>query len=149
MNRLVAKIELDNGIIFSVKEDSLPLLIGRAASCDICVPMSRVSRRHCELFLVNDVLCIKDISSNGTTVGSRKLKGETISIQDRISILFTDESMITVTPCAMDDVSDDRRLLSDRRQNVRRQTGNRTNVTVLDFERRRVEDRRCMNRRAA
>ena len=103
MNRLVARIELENGISFSVAEGSLPLLIGRGSSCGLCVPIPHISRRHCELYLENDVLCLRDMSSNGTTVGSKRLKGESISIQGRTQILIAGEARITVTPADLDE----------------------------------------------
>ena len=76
----LAKIELDNGISFSVNEGNLPLLIGRDHSCDLCVPRNDVSRHHCELYVENDVLFLKDTSTYGTIVGNRRLRGESVPI---------------------------------------------------------------------
>lgn len=149
MNRLVAKIELDNGVRFSVYEDSLPLLIGRDSSCDICIPISQVSRQHCELYIENDALCIRDLSTYGTMIGGRKLNGESTSIQGPTTIRVAREAMIKITPSATGDMSEDRRLILERRHANRRQRVRRTtNVTVVQFERRLESNRRSSQRRA-
>ncbi|MCZ6502692.1 MAG: hypothetical protein O6945_09280, partial [Gammaproteobacteria bacterium] len=43
MTQLTLKIELDNGICFSINAGNLPWLIGRGQNCDIRVPQSSVS----------------------------------------------------------------------------------------------------------
>jgi hypothetical protein len=50
------------------------------------------------MYLENEVLCLRDLSANGTTIGSRKLQGTSISIRGRTSLLVAGEAMITVTP---------------------------------------------------
>jgi pSer/pThr/pTyr-binding forkhead associated (FHA) protein len=149
MNRQVAKIELENGISFIINEASLPLLIGRDSSCGICVPLGHISRKHCEPFLVNDVLCLRDISTNGTTVGNRRINGESISIDGCTPVLFAGEVTIKVTPCAMGETQEDRRSDSDRRCDDRRQGERRATATVVDFERRRDQTRGHGERRVA
>ena len=149
MNRLVARIEVENGISFSIYEASLPLLIGRDSSCEICVPVACVSRQHCELFLEDDALCLRDTSTNGTMVGSRRLVGQSISIQDRTDILLTGEVTITITPCPIGESSEDERIKPERRRDERRSEERRTaDVSVVNFERRREEPRRSTQRRA-
>ena len=147
MTQLSAKIELGNGISFSINESNLPLLIGRGHNCDIRVPQSSVSRQHCELYLKNDVLSLKDTSTNGTIVGSKRLKGESVSIDTLTTIIFAGESSITITPSTVGEVIRDKRFNLKRRENDRRQTERRTNATVVQFERRTDETRRTTQRR--
>ena len=149
VDRRVAKIELDNGISFSINESSLPLKIGRDTNCDICIPLSQVSRRHCELSLINDTLCIRDVSTNGTWVGEIRLKGESFVIQSRTSVHFTDAVKIVVTPCGIGEESDDQRVISERRVNERRNMKRRQIVSVVESERRQHETRRKTDRRSS
>ena len=142
----LAKIELDNGISFSINEANLPFLIGRDHSCDLRVPRNDVSRQHCELYLENDVLCLRDTSTYGTIVGNKRLRGESVSIDAPITVFFAGDAMITITPGAISGVIKDRTFI-DRRGNDRRCTTRRTNVIVVEFERRGHETRRKVQRR--
>lgn len=146
MKRL-AKIELDNGISFSINEGNLPLLIGRDLSCDLRVPRNDVSRQHCELYLENDVLLLKDTSTYGTIVGNKRLRGESVSIDAPTTVSFAGDATITITPSAIGNVIKNRKFISDRRESDRRQTARRTNVCVVQFERRANETRRKAQRR--
>ncbi len=148
MSQVIAKIEMDNGISFSVKKASLPLSMGRDRSCEICVPVSRVSRHHCELYLEDEVLCIRDISTNGTLVGSKKINRESIPLHGRTPIVLTDNAMLTITPYDENEMLADRRLDSERRAAERRRFDRRTSdVSVVQFERRRDGTRRVAQRR--
>ncbi len=147
MTQVTVKIELDNGICFSINAGNLPWLIGRGQNCDIRVPQTSVSRQHCELYLKNGVLFLKDISTNGTIVGGKRLKGESVSIDAPTTIIFAGESSITITPSTVGEVIRDKRFNSNRRENDRRQTERRTNATVVHLERRTEETRRAMQRR--
>ena len=69
--RRIARIELEGGVNFNVTESCLPMQIGRERDCDITIPNGHVSRHHCELFMANGVLCLKDSSSNGKLVPYR------------------------------------------------------------------------------
>ena len=115
----VATIELDGGISFSVNEGSLPLLIGRGSDCDICIPVSHVSRHHCELFLANGELCLKDLSSNGTLIGGRNVHNESVLLEDRTNVFFAGETKIAIVAnahvCASDANAENRRFVPDRR----------------------------------
>ena len=147
MAQLLVRIELENGIRFSINESNLPWLIGRGQNCDIRVPQSSVSRQHCELYLKNGVLFLKDTSTNGTIVGNNRLKGESISIEAPTSIIFAGDTLMTITPSAVGEVIRDKRFNSNRRENNRRHTERRTNATYVQSERRTEESRRTMQRR--
>ncbi len=95
----VARIDLNNGFTLSVSDAQLPLTIGRGRQCDIRVSEATVSRAHCELSLKNgQVLCLKDISSNGTRVNHRILHGDSVMIKERSEVEFSEGFYITVTP---------------------------------------------------
>ncbi|MCH6582580.1 MAG: FHA domain-containing protein, partial [Proteobacteria bacterium] len=147
MTQLTLKIELDNGICFSINAGNLPWLIGRGQNCDIRVPQSSVSRQHCELYLKNGVLFLKDTSTNGTIVGNKRLRGESVSIDAPTTVSFAGDATITITPSAIGNVIKNRKFISDRRESDRRQTARRMNVCVVQFERRANETRRKAKRR--
>lgn len=59
-----------------------PRLVGRGASCDVCLPDLRVSRRHA-LISVTDAgrLAVEDLgSTNGTRVGAQTLRGGVLTM---------------------------------------------------------------------
>jgi pSer/pThr/pTyr-binding forkhead associated (FHA) protein len=95
----IAKIELNNGVTFAIQDFQLPMTIGRGKTCDIRIAEPFVSRLHCELFLdKDDVLYLKDLSANGTTVDNRDITGGTVEISSRSQVTFADECVLTVTP---------------------------------------------------
>lgn len=96
--RPATRIELDNGISFSVDDSSLPLTIGRDSSCDIHISSGHVSRKHCELFLKDGRLFLKDTSSNGTTVDDRLVRQSAVNIDRRTRVLLADEIKMILTP---------------------------------------------------
>lgn len=96
--RPATRIELDNGISFSVDDTSLPLTIGRDSSCDIHISSGHVSRKHCELFLKDGRLFLKDTSSNGTTVDDRLVRQSAVNIDRRTRVLLADEIKMILTP---------------------------------------------------
>jgi predicted component of type VI protein secretion system len=58
-------------------------IVGRSRDCDLCIPSSDISRRHCLIALANGQVTVEDLSSaNGTFVngvritGVRKLRGD-------------------------------------------------------------------------
>ncbi|HIG41582.1 MAG: FHA domain-containing protein [bacterium] len=149
LNRQVAKIQLDNGISFVVYENSLPLLIGRDPGCGICIPADNVSRHHCELYLDDIDLCLRDLSTAGTVVGSKKFRGGTISIQSTTKVQLAPQTVMTITPFELIDktmleqATDPNQQLTDRRRFTRR-----TRIVAVDIERRSVQPRRVNIRRA-
>lgn len=144
----VARIGLDNGISFNIDEASLPLQIGRGTECDICIPSGHVSRKHCELYMINGVLCLKDTSSNGTVIDKRVVKQASVSILEPTNVVFAGEVTITISPRTpgknLDAIADeDNRGDSNRRGNDRRRR-----QVIVNFERRAGDDRRLGDRRA-
>ena len=99
MGQWIAKLELGNGISFSIEEASLPLMIGRDVNCGVCVPTIHVSRQHCELYLEDEVLRLRDTSTNGTMVGNRWINQDSVSINGRTPVSVANNALITVTPC--------------------------------------------------
>lgn len=52
----------------------LPISIGRSEDCKLRIPLSAVSRHHCELIEDDDELVVRDLkSSNGTFVNKERL----------------------------------------------------------------------------
>ncbi|MBL6691396.1 MAG: FHA domain-containing protein [Pseudomonadales bacterium] len=94
----IAKIELGNGISVAIREDQLPLTIGRAKDCDIRICEPTISRLHCELFLDRGhELCLKDLSANGTVVNNRTMVGESVRIGNSSDVWLADNCSIRIT----------------------------------------------------
>lgn len=150
-NKRVARIELEGGVNFVVTEASLPLQIGRELDCDITIPSGHVSRHHCELSLTNGVLTLKDMSSNGTLVGSQNLKGSSMVIEQRTVIVVAGDAQLIITPLNELEPVKNRRNVPDRRSIERRSGERRQQDIVVPFEqrkvRRREKDRREIQRR--
>ena len=58
--------------------ESFPVLLGRQATCDICINNTKISSIHCQIFRVDledgaTQSVIRDHSTNGTFVNSKKL----------------------------------------------------------------------------
>jgi predicted component of type VI protein secretion system len=73
--------------------DPIPLIkaeiiVGRRASCDICLDFENTSGKHCVLRLINGVWNVRDLgSTNGTTVnGSRIATEQSIMPEDELGI---------------------------------------------------------------
>ena len=66
--------------------DGVPLIVGRAPTCDLPVFDPTISRRHAELVADGDALRIRDLgSSNGTFVNGAKLEQGTAAIDDLLA----------------------------------------------------------------
>lgn len=64
-----------------------PLLVGRAAECDICVDDSQMSRRHCRLEQAGDAWRVTDLGShNGTLVNGSNVRQHLLAEGDRIEV---------------------------------------------------------------
>lgn len=63
-------------------------LMGRLDTCDLPIPLSSVSREHCELRIEGDAVRLKDLGSrNGTFVNGERIDGVvTLTPGDRIAI---------------------------------------------------------------
>jgi hypothetical protein len=63
--------------------ESEKLLVGRRASCDICLDYENVSGKHCELNFFHGLWHIRDLGSkNGTTVNGLKIGAEQSVLPD-------------------------------------------------------------------
>lgn len=63
------------------------LKIGRRESCDICLPYSNVSSRHCELLFVHGYWRVRDLAStNGTKVNGERVIERRVYPGDEIAI---------------------------------------------------------------
>ena len=167
-SRVIARLELENRMSIAIHESSLPVSIGRGNDCDISIPDSHISRHHCEVSSVNGVLCLRDMSANGTFVGDRRVTDESVTIPESCRINLGGSVNLTLMPeqANRDSVSkrrkkngryeakkltadprserlsDDQRSAPDRRAEDRRQfSERRSNVVRVDFDRRDVERR--------
>ncbi len=62
-------------------------VIGRGEKCELRVPVSSVSRRHCEFTISDDELKVKDLaSSNGTYVNNKRVNESLLIAGDRIVV---------------------------------------------------------------
>lgn len=72
------------------KEFPLPskvTIIGRRHDCDFRIPLSQVSKRHCQLNLDNGTLKVRDLSSrNGTILNGKKIEESEVHAGDRIEV---------------------------------------------------------------
>ncbi len=62
-------------------------VIGRGENCDLRVPLLSVSRRHCEVSIVDDAVKVKDLaSSNGTYVNNGRVNESNLDAGDRLVV---------------------------------------------------------------
>jgi pSer/pThr/pTyr-binding forkhead associated (FHA) protein len=62
-------------------------VIGRGENCDLRVPLSSVSRRHCELRFQGQAIKVKDLaSSNGTYVNNSRVTEVDLRAGDRLAV---------------------------------------------------------------
>jgi pSer/pThr/pTyr-binding forkhead associated (FHA) protein len=80
-------------------------VIGRNTECEIQIPLSMVSRRHCELILKKDKVAVRDLgSSNGTYVNNQRIQesdiaaGETLTVGPVVFTLLVDGMPKNVKP---------------------------------------------------
>src|SRR6476469_6916941 len=70
---------------FDLRE-GVPLIVGRAPTCDLPVFDPTISRRHAELVADGDTLSLKDLgSSNGTFLNGAKVGEATVAIDDLVA----------------------------------------------------------------
>ncbi|MBN1393283.1 MAG: FHA domain-containing protein [Sedimentisphaerales bacterium] len=62
-------------------------VIGRRHSCDLCIPLISVSRKHCQFNRDSGVLKIRDLeSSNGTYLNGKRINEAVVKAGDSIKI---------------------------------------------------------------
>ena len=85
--------------------DGVPLIVGRAPTCDLPVFDPTISRRHAELTSDGHVLSLRDLgSSNGTFVNGTKIEKGKATIDDLLTfgkVGFRLESFGTSTPTSV------------------------------------------------
>ncbi len=63
------------------------IVIGRAESCDLQIPLSSVSRRHCGISVSGNTIALKDLkSSNGTYVNNEQVDEVELKPGDRVLV---------------------------------------------------------------
>jgi pSer/pThr/pTyr-binding forkhead associated (FHA) protein len=61
--------------------------IGRRQDCDFCLPLSMISRKHCELSLDRGQVCIRDFGSrNGTFLNGQRIEEARANAGDLLQI---------------------------------------------------------------
>jgi pSer/pThr/pTyr-binding forkhead associated (FHA) protein len=74
------------GKSYELREGST--IVGRDASCGICIEHGSVSRKHAELLLKGGKLTVKDLGSkNHTLINDQKIKVET-EIHEGVTLSF-------------------------------------------------------------
>ena len=70
---------------FPVKKGRV--ILGRARGCDLRIPLSSVSRQHCEIRLEDDRLLLRDLgSSNGTFCNHSRVQETALKAGDEITV---------------------------------------------------------------
>lgn len=76
-----------DGTTQSFNLPSAVTFIGRRQDCDLCIPLSVVSRRHCEIYTEFDKLMIRDLKSrNGTFVNNESVDEAQLKAGDVLKI---------------------------------------------------------------
>ena len=74
-----------NGDRVEIPVDKPSVILGRGGECDICIPISSVSRQHCEVSVAGDQVWVSDLSSaNGTFVNNDKIDEVRLTAGDRL-----------------------------------------------------------------
>jgi len=62
-------------------------LLGRRQDCDFCIPLSCVSRRHCEINLDQGKVTVRDLQSrNGTLINGKRIEEAPMNAGDVLKI---------------------------------------------------------------
>lgn len=62
-------------------------VVGRVSSCDLRIPLTSVSRKHCEIVIEGDTITVRDLgSSNGTFLNNARIQEATASAGDELVI---------------------------------------------------------------
>src|SRR5690606_39540899 len=63
------------------------MTFGRSVKCELCFSDAQLSRRHCEFFLRDDVLEVKDLASaNGMLVNQQKVSTAVLQPGDQLKM---------------------------------------------------------------
>ncbi|QDU33716.1 FHA domain-containing protein FhaA [Poriferisphaera corsica] len=63
------------------------VVIGRKNTCDLRIPLSSVSRQHCEITIDGDQVLLRDLgSSNGTLLNDNRVQESLLKAGDEITI---------------------------------------------------------------
>jgi predicted component of type VI protein secretion system len=74
-----------NGERVEIPLDKPSVVFGRGAECDVCIPISSVSRQHCEVSVAGDQVWVNDLgSANGTFVNNDKIDETRLTAGDRL-----------------------------------------------------------------
>jgi len=66
---------------------SAVVFIGRRQDCDLCIPLSMVSRRHCEIYSEYGKITVRDLKSrNGTFVNGESIEEIQVKAGDTLKI---------------------------------------------------------------
>ena len=76
-----------DGTVMLFPLPSTVTVIGRYRGCDLCIPLMLVSRKHCELYIYQGKLTVRDLSSrNGTFLNGEKVDEAHIQAGDLLKI---------------------------------------------------------------
>ena len=76
-----------DGTTQSFKLPSAVVFIGRRQDCDLCIPLSMVSRRHCEIYSEYGRVMVRDLKSrNGTFVNGESIAEVQVKAGDTLRI---------------------------------------------------------------
>lgn len=76
-----------NGNKKSFSVPSSVTVIGRRQDCDLCIPISNVSRKHCQLNQDQGKLMVRDLgSTNGTLVNGTAVKEAELQAGDKLAV---------------------------------------------------------------
>lgn len=86
MNVTLLMVQKDGGSK-EVPLRAFPVTIGRGEECKLRVPLASVSRNHCELFIDDDELMVRDLkSSNGTFVNKDRVSKRELVPGDLLAV---------------------------------------------------------------
>ena len=86
------------------------LLVGRQTGCDIPLPYSTVSSRHCELELIDGYWFVRDLgSSNGTRVNGKPCESQRLLPNDVLTVAQYRYTVVYTPPAARHQLPQGRR----------------------------------------
>ena len=63
------------------------MVVGRTSTCDLRIPLSSVSRKHCEILIESSAVKLRDLgSSNGTIRNGNRVQDTSLEPGDRITV---------------------------------------------------------------